>query len=54
MAKTKKQINELLPIIDLVYELIDARMPNSSRIDDIDNIIKTENKKTVCYKKKKD
>lgn len=42
MAKTKKQINELLPLIDLVYELIDARIPYSSRIEDIDNIIKNK------------
>ncbi|MCH5166395.1 MAG: ribosome biogenesis GTPase YlqF [Erysipelotrichales bacterium] len=42
MAKTKKQINELLPLIDIVYELIDARIPSSSRIDDIDTIIKNK------------
>ena len=42
MAKTKKQINELLPLIDIVYELIDARIPVSSRIDDIDTIIKNK------------
>lgn len=42
MAKTKKQINDLLPLIDIVYELIDARIPSSSRIDDIDNIIKNK------------
>lgn len=42
MAKTKKQINELLPLIDIVYELIDARIPYSSRIEDIDNIVKNK------------
>lgn len=42
MAKTKKQINDLLPLIDIVYELVDARIPFSSRISDIDNIIKNK------------
>lgn len=40
MAKTKRQIGELLPLVDIVYELIDARIPSSSRIADIDQIIK--------------
>ncbi len=42
MAKTKKQISELLPLIDLVYEVIDARIPESSRIKDLDNLIKNK------------
>ena len=42
MAKTKKQIGELLPLIDIVYELIDARIPESSRISDIDSITKNK------------
>ncbi len=50
MAKTKKQINELLPLIDLVYELVDARIPSSSRIDDIDNIIKNKPRIIVMTK----
>jgi ribosome biogenesis GTPase A len=39
MAKTKRQIKELLPLVDIVYEIIDARMPLSSRIKDLDNLI---------------
>lgn len=39
MAKTKREIKELLPITDMVYELVDARIPYSSRIDDIDKIV---------------
>ncbi len=39
MQKTKRQIKELLPIIDIVYELVDARIPYSSKIIDIDEII---------------
>mgnify|MGYP003289008391 CR=1 FL=1 len=42
MAKTKRQIQEALPIVDLVYELVDARIPYSSKIEDIDNIIKNK------------
>lgn len=52
MAKTKKQINEILPLIDLVYELIDARIPFSSRISDIDNI--TKNKPRIIIMTKSD
>ena len=42
MQKTKRQISELLPLIDIVYELIDARIPYSSKIVDIDNTIKNK------------
>ena len=42
MQKTKRQIGELLPLIDVVYELIDSRIPYSSKIVDIDNIIKNK------------
>lgn len=50
MAKTKKQINDLLPLIDIVYELVDARIPSSSRINDIDNIIKNKPRIIVMTK----
>ena len=52
MAKTKKQIGELLPLIDIVYELIDARIPESSRISDIDSI--TKNKARIIIMTKSD
>ena len=39
MAKTKREIGEKLNLIDLVYEIVDARMPLSSRIEEVDNII---------------
>jgi len=42
MQKTKRQISELLPLIDVVYELIDARIPFSSKIVDIDSTIKNK------------
>ena len=52
MAKTKKQIGELLPLIDIVYELIDARIPESSRISNIDSI--TKNKARIIIMTKSD
>ena len=52
MAKTKREINDLLPIIDLVYEVVDARIPQSSRIEDIDSIVK--NKPRIIIMTKKD
>lgn len=42
MAKTKREIKEKLPLIDVVYELVDARMPISSKVIDIDDIIKNK------------
>jgi ribosome biogenesis GTPase A len=40
MAKTKRLIKEKKDIIDVIFEVIDARIPYSSKIKDIDNIIK--------------
>lgn len=40
MAKTKREIKEKIDLIDIVYEVIDARMPYSSRIIDLDDLIK--------------
>ena len=42
MQKTKRQISELLNLIDVVYELIDARIPYSSKIVDIEKTIKNK------------
>ena len=52
MAKTKREIREKLNLIDVVYEVIDARMPLSSKIDDIDELIK--NKKRILIMTKYD
>ena len=38
MAKTKRLIKENLKYIDLIYEVVDSRMPRSSKIIDIDEI----------------
>ena len=40
MEKAKREIKEKLSLIDVVYEVIDSRMPYSSKIKDIDNLIK--------------
>ena len=39
MEKAKREIKEKLGLIDIVYEVIDSRMPYSSKIKDIDNLI---------------
>ena len=50
MAKTKREISEKLNLIDIVYEVIDARMPISSKIVDIDDLIKDKPKVLVVTK----
>ena len=52
MAKTKRLISENINLIDVVYEVIDARMPKSSKIIDIDNYI--GNKKRILIMNKYD
>src|SRR5574344_1090814 len=42
MAKTKRLITENLNLIDIVYEVIDARIPYSSKVKDLDNYIKNK------------
>lgn len=42
MAKTRREIKEVLDLIDIVYEVIDARMPRSSKIIDIDDLLKNK------------
>ena len=52
MAKTKRLIIDEIKNIDIVYEVIDARIPYSSKIKDINNIIK--NKQRILIMTKKD
>ena len=52
MAKTKREISEKLDLIDVVFEVIDARIPYSSKNKDIDTMIK--NKKRVLIMTKID
>ena len=50
MAKTKREISERLNLIDVVYEVVDARMPLSSKIVDIDDLIKDKPRIMVMTK----
>ena len=50
MAKTKREIGEKLNLIDVVYEVVDARMPLSSKIVDIDELIKDKPRILVMTK----
>ncbi len=52
MAKTKRQITEDLKLIDVVIELLDARIPVSSRNPDISQI--TKKKKRIILLNKSD
>jgi len=52
MAKTRRQILEDLKIIDVVIELLDARIPYSSRNPDIREL--TKNKKRIILLNKSD
>ena len=52
MAKTKRQIIEDLKLIDIVVEILDARIPGSSQNPDIQEYIK--NKSTVILLNKSD
>ena len=42
MAKTKREVSEKLSLIDVVYEVIDARIPMSSKNKDIDDLVKNK------------
>lgn len=50
MAKTKRQIQEDLKLIDVVVEILDARIPMSSRNPDIEEIIKNKSRLIVLNK----
>ncbi len=42
MAKTKREIKEKLDLIDIVFEVIDARIPYSSKNKDVNDLIKNK------------
>ena len=50
MAKTKRLIQENLNLIDVIYEVVDARMPYSSKIKDLDEFIKNKPRIMVMTK----
>jgi ribosome biogenesis GTPase A len=51
MAKTKRLIREMSGLIDVVFEVVDARMPYSSKIRDLDSFIMNKPKLMVMTKK---
>ncbi len=51
MAKAKRLIKEKYNLIDVVYEVIDSRIPKSSKIKDIDEILKDKPRILVMTKK---
>ena len=50
MAKTRREIKEKIDMIDIIYEVIDARMPISSKIVDIDDLVKNKPRILVVTK----
>ena len=52
MAKTKREISEKLNLIDIVFEVIDARIPYSSKNKEIEAM--TKNKPRILVMTKKD
>ncbi|MEE3342862.1 MAG: ribosome biogenesis GTPase YlqF [Bacilli bacterium] len=52
MAKTKRQIKEKIDLIDIVFEIIDARIPYTSKNKEVDDIIR--NKPRVLIMTKRD
>lgn len=50
MAKARREIKEKLGLIDIVIEVIDARMPSSSRVYDLDELIGKKPKIMVMTK----
>ncbi len=51
MAKAKRKIKERINLIDVIYECIDARMPLSSKMKDMEEIIKNKPRILVMTKK---
>lgn len=39
MTRTRRKITQLLPLIDIVVEVVDARIPQSSRNPDLDELL---------------
>ena len=50
MAKTRRQMKECLPLVDIVLELVDARLPRSSRNPEINELLGDKPRLTVLTK----
>jgi len=51
MAKTKRAIQEQLKLVDVVIELVDARLPNSSRNPLLDQLIADKKPRVILLNK---
>ena len=51
MAKTRRLIGEKYNLIDIIYELVDARIPYSSKIKDIYDLVRNKPKILIMTKK---
>ncbi len=50
MAKARRQVTENLKLVDIVFELIDARLPMSSRNPMLDDIIHQKKRLLILNK----
>ena len=50
MAKARNEMKKIMPLIDIVFEVIDSRMPISSKIVDIDDIVKNKKRILIATK----
>lgn len=50
MAKTKRLIKENIALIDIVFELVDSRIPFSSKINGLDDLIRNKPKILIMTK----
>ena len=53
MAKTKRQILEDSKLIDVVVEILDARIPKSSQNPDIAEIVRNKKRIIILNKRKR-
>lgn len=50
MVKTKREIQEKINLIDIVFEIIDSRIPSSSKNKEIDSMIKNKPRVLIMTK----
>ncbi len=50
MTRTKRKITQLLPLVDIVVEVVDARIPQSSRNPDLDELLAQKPRMIVLNK----
>lgn len=51
MVKAKREIKERINLIDIIYECVDARMPLSSKLKDMESVLKDKLRILVMTKK---